>query len=533
MRAIFTALTPILGVTVFFCSLLSAPLYTVAYAADAKDSSSQASVSEAILLADIAYREGSYAQAARYYLEAARATDDVELAENATRSAARSDSVELLKQAGRFWSVLEPDNIASAEFLARVYSDVGEIDEAVAQLDRIRRSYEGGADLGFDSITPYLQRERNRRKAVILMQHLVIGHEQIPAAVYGLAYMQARAHLFDDALVSVNKAIALNKDSSRSIRFKADVLHALERDDEALSALKSAVDRLGQRELRVHYARLLQLNKLSDQAIEQYKIIVFDNNSRDDEDYIALGSLLYDAQRYDEAVAVYTKLTQVNPEMPHSWFYLGEIAEILSDDKAAIDWYSQVPESQFYVDAGKKRAALLAKRGDLAAARILIAELRALNYFGVGSELALLEGDLLQQANQPELAKNIYKVALEASPHDQDLLLARAVLAKNQGDEHYFESELEKIIESDPEHVDSLYVMGLFLAEQARYHEARKHFEVLSKLRPKDTTVAAHYGEVLWHEGDKAAAQQVWAQGLLINPKSKLIYTMTDRYSAQ
>jgi len=42
--------------------------------------------------------------------------------------------------------------------------------------------------------------------------------------------------------------------------------------------------------------------------------------------------------------------------------------------KAALDWCSKVPESQFYVEAGAK--ALLAKQGDLATVRSQIRELR-------------------------------------------------------------------------------------------------------------------------------------------------------------
>ena len=521
MRVISRALASVLGV-LLFCS---------ANASD--DLPSAMPANEAVILANIAYQDGQYAVAACYYLVAARVTGDEEMAENAARSAARADDVDILKEAGRLWSELQPQDIAAAEFLARVYTDVGELDEAVVQLDRIRRSYEGGADIGFDSLVPYLQRERNRRVAVALMQRLIVDHEKTPAAIYGLAYMQARARLFDDALVSINRALDLEQNSSRSIRFKSDVLLALGRRDEALAFLKKSVERLDQHALRVHYARALRLNGAHDEAIRQYKIAVFDQNSTDEEDFISLGSLLYEQQRYDEAVAVYLKLAKFNPDMPQPWFYLAEIAELQGDIDSALEWYSKVPESQFYVEARKKRAILLAKQGDLKAARRQISDLRALNYFGVNVELALLEGGLLQQAGQPKAAKDIYDAGVEASPYDQELLLARAVLAKNQGDQGYFESELKKLIDNDPVHGDSLSVLGVSLAQQSRYYEARQYLEPLSKMRPTDTTVASYYGEVLWHEGEKTAAERIWAQGLLVNPHSQLLHTMTERYAVE
>ena len=73
-------------------------------------------------------------------------------------------------------------------------------------------------------------------------------------------------------------------------------------------------------------------------------------------------------------------------------------------------------------------------------------------------------------------------------------------------------------------------VMGVLLVEQEHYHEARQYVELLLKLQPDAATVAGYYGEVLWHDGEKTAAQRVWAQALLANPQSKLIQAMSDRY---
>ena len=100
----------------------------------------------------------------------------------------------------------------------------------------------------------------------------------------------------------------------------------------------------------------------------------------------------------------------------------------------------------------------------------------------MGASLALLEGDLLQQAGKPNAAKDTYSKALVALPNGQELLFARAVLAKNQGGQQYFELELQKLIAEDPEHGDSLSAQGVSLAEQVRYHEARQYLGPLSKM---------------------------------------------------
>ncbi|NOX27845.1 MAG: hypothetical protein GXP21_06630 [Gammaproteobacteria bacterium] len=58
-------------------------------------------------------------------------------------------------------------------------------------------------------------------------------------------------------------------------------------------------------------------------------------------------------------------------------------------------------------------------------------------------------------------------------PNDQDLLLARAVLAKNYGDPPYFESKLKKLLTDGPEHSTSPTVLSVFLVGQECYHQAR------------------------------------------------------------
>ncbi len=509
-----------------FCALI---FFFSPIAASAENDASEAELAELLLSANIAYQNGQYSEAAGYYLELAKLSDDAESAENAARAAARADDKVLLREAGRFWSRLAPEDLRAAEFLARVYSDIGDLDEAVVQLDRVRRSYLGGVDQGFDSVVPYLQRERNRRLAVTLMEKLVVGHEQTPAAIYGLAYMQARANLLPESLKTIDRALEMDADSARSIRFKADILLALEREEEALSYLKSALKKYDQHSLRVHYARALRFSGDIDESIRQYQIVV-DQQSDDEEDYLSLGDLLYQQKRYEEAVGVYQQLTTLNPELPQAWYYLGEISEKQGDIDAAIDWYAQVPESQFFIEAGKHRALLLADNGEVEQAREQIRTLRDYNYVGVGSELTVLEGKILQNAGQVQTAERLYDDALEETPDDQEILLARAILAKDSGNFEYFETEVRRLLADDPEYEDYQLALGLALAEKTRYHEAQEYLEPLSKLRPDDEILASHYGEILWHQGDKTAAQRVWAQGLLSNPQSELLQAITERY---
>ncbi len=85
----------------------------------------------------------------------------------------------------------------------------------------------------------------------------------------------------------------------------------------------------------------------------------------------------------------------------------------------------------------------------------------------------MLEAALLLQVYKSDAAKAVYEANVEEASNDQNLLLARAVLAKNYGDQPYFESKLKKLLADGPERSTSPAALSVFLVELGCYHQAR------------------------------------------------------------
>ncbi len=123
---------------------------------------------------------------------------------------------------------------------------------------------------------------------------------------------------------------------------------------------------------------------------------------------------------------------------------------------------------------------------------------------------------------------------------------------------------MRRILAIDPEQVDALNGLGYVLADRTtRYQEALQYISQALKLDPHnpaildsmgwvqyrlghhpqaleylkqatqlsdDVEIAAHYGEVLWANGQLQAAQQVWAKALQRDPNNTLLLQTMQRF---
>ena len=138
--------------------------------------------------------------------------------------------------------------------------------------------------------------------------------------------------------------------------------------------------------------------------------------------------------------------------------------------------------------------------------------------------------------------------ALLQNPDDSDLLYARALTAEKVDRLDITESDLLKVLSTEPENANALNALGYTLADRTgRLQEALEYIRRAAELIPddpaildslgwvsyrlgkmqdalkwlglafeklEDAEIAAHYGEVLWKTNQKAEAEKVWNIGL-------------------
>jgi Flp pilus assembly protein TadD len=199
---------------------------------------------------------------------------------------------------------------------------------------------------------------------------------------------------------------------------------------------------------------------------------------------------------------------------------------------------------------------MLARQGRIDEARQLIRSLPertpADARLKISTEVQLLREHKLYQA-----AYDLLTDALRRQPDDPDLLYDQAALADRLGQPEEMERLLRRVIALKPDYHHAYNALGYALAERnIRLDEARqlilkalefapgdpfisdslawvefrsgKPAEALRLLQAAfkakpDAEIAAHLGEVLWSQGAREQAIQIWKEGLLLNAENETL----------
>jgi tetratricopeptide (TPR) repeat protein len=243
-------------------------------------------------------------------------------------------------------------------------------------------------------------------------------------------------------------------------------------------------------------------------------------------------------------------------------FLLGQMEELADNPDQAINWYGQVSGDNA-TNAQVRIASIRARRGEIAAARDLLQQLRV-QFPNQSITLYLIESELLRDQKLKDQAMEVLGVALAANADHPDLLYARAMLAVSMDRIDVLEQDLRRILVRDPDHADALNALGYTLADRTdRLDEAYRFIQRALQLRPEepaildsmgwvlyrmgdaaaaepylrqaleqvlDPEIAAHLGEVLWELGRHDEARLVWQRALDADPEHEYLLQVLGRY---
>ena len=235
---------------------------------------------------------------------------------------------------------------------------------------------------------------------------------------------------------------------------------------------------------------------------------------------------------------------------------LAEIAEKAKDLPKAKAWLDRIDSAQDMVGVQSRRAALLARQGQLAEARALLRTLPESNAAETRLKVSA-EVQLLRDNKQYQAAYDLLRDALVATPADLDFVYDQAMMAEKLGRLDEMERLLRKAIAAKPDYHHAYNALGYSFADRnVRLPEARQLIlkalefapgdpfisdslawvefrsgnmpEALRILRQAykekpDAEIAAHLGEVLWTVGEKTQAIAIWKEGLLLNAENETL----------
>ena len=518
-----------------------------------------------LLVAEIAFKRGEVDVAVDNYIDAAKASKDVEVIRRATRIADFSRSVPKALQSAKLWVETAPDDIEARQTYAVLLLRSGELEASVAQVEllinNLSEEHTGPVML---QLVAQLSRERDKATVLKFMEQLVQKQANNAGLHFANAQLNMRLNNFASAMGAINMALNLNPDWYEAVALKARILQLENKNDEAISFFESQLqnDALDEVSMRIAFARMLMDMKYMSRALDQYVILATLQPENNDLLYAA-GLLSMQMENVDQAEGYFQKLYDLKKRKVEASYYLGQVAESRKNLDKAIQWYSGVRRGELYIEAQMRIAALLSKQKLYDEAVKKVRSIRAYDSRDK-LKLYLLEGDIELEAQRYNAAFTIYDRALLDMPEDSNLLYARALAAEKIDRIDILENDLRFILKSEPNNVQALNALGYTLADKTeRYDEALKYIKRALALEPKDPAIvdsmgwvyyrmgrhqealtylrrameiigdveiAAHFGEVLWVSNKREEAIKIWDQALKDSPDSQTILDVMRRF---
>lgn len=514
----------------------------------------------ATLAGEFALQAGRLDEAARWYLDAARATPgDAGLAERATRIALLATDRKRAAAALALWRQRAPDALAMRA--AEVTLALREDDARTARrgLQALLARKGSGADAGWRYALAALGSGGKDPKLAARLLGELIDAGRIPDDLQAWLAFGGLAQRLDQPALAARVVDAVVKrfpGEPRVALLRVSQLRDAGQTDQALAALAALPPAtLDDADLRLavagEYDALGKPAKAAD---------VLAAAKQDDQTFALRASLLAKADDKDALARLYAELQRDSstPD-PQRRLLLGQVAEFLKRPDEALQWYRSVPGGEQRWQARLRIANVqhTLKHGDLAYADLRKLEAEADADEDSRRDAYLLEADLRHQDKDDAGELDAFARGLAAFPDDDALLYARALAWERRDDIARAEADFRRILVAQPDNVATLNALGYTLADRTtRYAEALQLIDrarvaepdnpaiidsygwvlyrlgrvqdALPQLRrayalQKDPEIAAHLGEVLWASGDKAGARHYFDEARKLDPDNRAL----------
>ena len=514
------------------------------------------------LLAEVALQRGNVGLAAQAYVDLAKKTRDPRVAKRATEIALYARMSGIATESARIWLETEPQSAQALQTLTGLLVSTNRLNEAQPYLKSLLVSGGRSPADGFLQLNRLLGSNPDKAATLRTIQDLATAFPDLPEAKFAIAQAALAAGQDPLALVQVREAASMRPDWELAALFEARLLQK--------TSVSAARERLAAylkrnpkaREARMSYARALVAEQKLPEAHAEFQRLLTEFPDNPDVVY-AVGLLAFQLNDYPAARQSLERLLTMNFRDRNTLrLYLGQIAEEEKKLPDALRWYGEVTRGEQYLNAQLRYAQVLAKQGNLEGARSHLRQVGAANAQQKG-QLVLAEAALLRDAKREREAFDLVAGALGEQPDNPDLLYDYAMLAEKIDRIDAMETSLRKLIVLRPDHAHAYNALGYSLADRnQRLPEAKQLIEKGLSLAPNDAfildsmgwvfyrmgdnktaieylrrafamrpdaEIAAHLGEVLWANGERAEAEKIWSDAMRQYPGNEVIASTIKR----
>ncbi len=449
-----------------------------------------------------ALQEGDYLQAATAYRKAAELSENVEVAQKATKMALRLGFNEEALLAVNRWLELDENNDEAAVYYAQLQLRLGNIKAARRAIEKLIDTGDGKADQRLLSLLPVLSDE-DPHNADLLMRSLAKPYKDSAPANYATAVMALQAGDSEYALKKSARAAELDPDW---LKPKLVYGRALLLDGQIEKAIDYTARIIGDDpdpdpDARMELALMYMSDGRDDDAMSQVNQILLEQPARTDA--LRLLAIINFGQRhYDAAWDDFEQLLSSGDYTMDALYYLARISDIRGQLQRAIQLYSQVRSGQYAVTSQRRAGALMALRLEEPDEALRQLDLFAERNPEYAVDMVLAKAQLLTALEKYDDALVYYDKAQEFRPADEGTALGRAELLLRM-------DRLEESIEAYrgavsrwPDSSLSLNALGYTLADRTdRLREAEKLIRKALRYDPDSPAIIDSLGWVLYKRG--------------------------------
>ncbi|MBO9718287.1 MAG: tetratricopeptide repeat protein [Pseudoxanthomonas sp.] len=477
---------------------------------------------EQVMAGEYALQAGQLAEAAHWYLEAARlAGDDALLAERATRIAMLANEDAMAEASLRLWRQRVPDSLALRAATATLALREGQLRKARRELAQLLEVPDPQA---WRYALMALAGGRDPAVVGQVMGQLVdqgaIPNELLAWQEFGRLSLRLEQPKLSQRIV--DEMVRRFPGEPRVAVLRAGQLNQAGQADAARTMLAQVEPRAADEpEIRAMLAAAYQAMGDFSAAAR-----VMAMGAQDTQSYGIRASLLARTDDSATLTSLYRELSGADGGKPDPArrMLLGRMAEFLKRPDEAVAWYRGVPGGPERAEARIRLAAALYELGRADEA---YAEAHALQNDAGSDDDArrnayLLEGELRQRSGSADGEIEALSRGLAAYPDDGALLYARGLAWERQDRIDRAEADLRQVLVADPENVAALNALGYTLADRTRrYQEALELIDRARTAEPDNAAIVDSYGWVLYRLGRKEEAlvelRRAW--GLMKDPE--------------
>ena len=517
-----------------------------------------------LMVAEMQLRQGQAGVGYQIYLEAAKRRGDGALFRRAVDIALQARAGEQALAAAQAWRQANPQSLEATQFATQIMLAMGKHSDLAEPLTALIRltpaEQQGSVLLG---LPRNLQRLKDRQQAATLVDQVTQPWRQPPQekadAWVASADAWAQARNPEKALTALQKALALEPAHIMA------GLQAVELADQTPAAQALVSAQLARPDapnlVRLAHARKLA-TKGQFEAAERELTQLVQAQPDAEGTRVLLAAVQLEQKRLDQAQATLQPLVQaipaasqpgqagqgaeaLSPELEQAALMQAQIAEQKGQARQALNWLERADPTGQKLSIQTQRARLMARQGQLGAARALI---RGLPEDEPRDGIAKIqaEASLLREARQWREAHRVLGEGLSRFPDVTELLYDQAMMADKIKDYEDMERLLKRLIELEPDNANAHNALGYSLADRGvRLNEARPLLEKAISLKPgdpfitdslgwlafregqidiarrllqqawdgrQDAEIGAHLGEVLWVQQERDRARAIWRE---------------------